>query len=531
MTEPQESFAPTIRKFIKQAATDDLSYAKYPKEYMGLSVKVSFGQGNQAKIPWISLLGEGHTTSRGIYPVYLYFKSNHRLVLAYGVSETNPPPYHWNVEASSIEEYFAKNGLFRPERYHRSQIFRVYDVGDTLADTQLDEDLREITELYYARMKKEPLFSPAHSQFSVEKLKDDLLSAGSLYSVDLLHRFTTSLLTKPFVILTGLSGSGKTRLATSLAKWICESERQYCTVAVGADWTNRDPLLGYPNALESGKYVLPESGALQLLLEAAKDENQDKPYFLILDEMNLSHVERYFADFLSSMESGMPIRLHSGSSAWNENVTPTVLLRKNLFIVGTVNVDETTYMFSPKVLDRANVIEFRVSADEMVSYFEQYPISSTEEFAGKGASMASSFLSIAQQPSTAKMSAEESAILLSFFRELQPLGAEFGYRSAEVMMRFASIAPQINPSIKSDEIIDSVICQKLLPKVHGSRRRLEAILSKMADLCVSSSSSYSSVLDNEDFPADQVRFPLTLDKIRRMYRAVCANGFASFAEA
>ena len=70
-------------------------------------------------------------------------------------------------------------------------------------------------------------------------------------------RFISSLTTKPFVILSGLSGSGKTKLAQSFAQWLCEDETQYALVPVGADWTNREPLLGYVNALNNSEYILP----------------------------------------------------------------------------------------------------------------------------------------------------------------------------------------------------------------------------------------------------------------------------------
>jgi hypothetical protein len=85
-------------------------------------------------------------------------------------------------------------------------------------------------------------------------------------------------------------------------------DNAYRIIPVGADWTNREPLFGYPDALVPGDYRLPAAGALQLIQRAVSDPQ--KPYFLILDEMNLSHVERYFADVLSAMESGMPIPLH-----------------------------------------------------------------------------------------------------------------------------------------------------------------------------------------------------------------------------
>jgi len=87
-----------------------------------------------------------------------------------------------------------------------------------------------------------------------------------------------------------------------------EIARQYELIAVGADWTSNENLLGYPDALSSKSYRKPDNGALDLILRAKDDP--ENPYFLILDEMNLSHVERYFADFLSAMESGEAISLH-----------------------------------------------------------------------------------------------------------------------------------------------------------------------------------------------------------------------------
>ncbi len=92
-------------------------------------------------------------------------------------------------------------------------------------------------------------------------------------------------------------------------------------------------------------------------------------FFLILDEMNLSHVERYFADFLSGFESNEKIHLHSNGNETQtiskKNIPEKIRLPDNLFVIGTVNVDETTYMFSPKVLDRANVIEIKTSEENL----------------------------------------------------------------------------------------------------------------------------------------------------------------------
>ena len=99
------------------------------------------------------------------------------------------------------------------------------------------------------------------------------------------------------------------------------------------------------------------------MLRAARDPS--RPYLLILDEMNLAHVERYLADVLSGIESRAEVlpNLTLKDGSWlPDAVMPRIALPRNLFIVGTVNVDETTYLFSPKVLDRANTIEFRVAS-------------------------------------------------------------------------------------------------------------------------------------------------------------------------
>lgn len=212
-------------------------------------------------------------------------------------------------------------------------------------------------------------------------------------------RLLASFLTKRFVILTGLSGSGKTKLAHAFAAWIAESEEQYRIVAVGADWTTNENLLGYQDALRPDIYRKPTNGALELMLRARNDG--ERPYFLILDEMNLSHVERYFSDMLSAIESGEPIALHSATEDLPGGDGDTVLvpsrleLPNNLFIVGTVNVDETTYMFSPKVLDRANVIEFRATADQIGDFLDNPQRIRMEALAGKGAGFGAAFVAAA----------------------------------------------------------------------------------------------------------------------------------------
>jgi hypothetical protein len=371
-------------------------------------------------------------------------------------------------------------------------------------------------------------------EFDLKPLLLRIEDSGLLFSQKTVSRLVSSLVTKPFVILSGLSGSGKTKLAQAFTKWICQDDSQICMVPVGADWTNREPLLGYPNALQPDSYVKPENGALDLIIQA--NHRPELPHFLILDEMNLSHVERYFADFLSVMESNEEIPLFSSDNTI-ENIPSSISLPSNLFIIGTVNIDETTYMFSPKVLDRANAIEFRVSKGEMTHFFENNKEIDMSLLNTKGASMAKSFLAIVENKNFAEQDLSNvNETLVKFFEQLKKAGAEFGYRSASEIIRLFNQLTIIDPSLTENEKIDIAIMQKLLPKLHGSRRKLCPILLTLAAFCtapeIKNIEKEVFEVDGFDFSSTvHVKYPLSLEKISRMYNGAIDNGFASYAEA
>jgi hypothetical protein len=377
--------------------------------------------------------------------------------------------------------------------------------------------------------------------FSVTSFLRDLKYSNLLLSKKLVSRFVASLTTKPFVLLSGLSGSGKTKLAEAFAKWICQDKSQYKLVPVGADWTNREPLLGFPNALSEGEYTHPDNGVLKLIIEANK--NADRPYFLILDEMNLSHVERYFADFLSTMESSdAEIQLHDSDAIADETkddfVPKTIKLPKNLFIIGTVNIDETTYMFSPKVLDRANTIEFRVTDEEISSFFDSPKDIDLKLLETEGANMATSFLELSQKSSEKADAELVKDELVAFFRELQKLGAEFGYRTANEAVKLTARLGDFgidNSEQGTNTKIDVAIMQKLLPKLSGSRSRLVSVLTSLGKLCVTDDKIVTDFFGSKEYPdftkTEGIKYPISFEKITRMHRNAMANGFASYAEA
>ena len=364
------------------------------------------------------------------------------------------------------------------------------------------------------------------------------LQSGLNFSEKIITRFVASLCSKPFLILSGLSGSGKTKIAQSFVQWICANNSQYKIVPVGADWTNREPLLGYPNGLNPKEYITPDSGVLTVLVEASKVENEQKPYFIILDEMNLSHVERYFADFLSIMESEDTIKLYTGSNRKSTDgldIDQQIGWPKNVFIIGTVNIDETTYMFSPKVLDRANVIEFRITEDEIAAFLENPSIPDLSKLTNQGANMAENFLAITKTSDAIK-NEELTQKLNLFFSELQKVGAEFGYRTASEIMQLVSKLKTLDPAIENDLCLDIAIMQKLLPKLHGSRSKLVNVLIALAALCIDEKQKeeFSKNFDTHfknGFDGTAIKFEISFEKLIRMYKNVLANGFTSYAEA
>ena len=523
-----ESFHAELIKFLEQTKTNNLRTNHYGKEYKNLKVVVSFGQGNAARIPWVAFTKGSNRVINGIYPVYLYYKSKDILVLACGISETNEPKEKWILENPvSINDFFVEKNIGEPERYGESFVYKTYPINlnklDELDKSEMDKDLNDIITIYKNTIQTTPM-DPDHASFYYDAVKVKFSIEKNLCT-----RFISSLLTKPFVILTGLSGSGKTKLAQIFAMWICEDESQFCIVPVGADWTNREPLLGFPNALNEDEYVHPDNNVLNLIIESNK--NPDKPYFLILDEMNLSHVERYFAEFLSTMESKSKIQLHPGAEE-RSGVPTEISFPENLFIIGTVNIDETTYMFSPKVLDRANVIEFRVSKDEMEKYLQELSVLDLNSISGKGAGMADSFVETAKDTNIKPNNINDlKEPLLNFFNELEKTGAEFGYRTASEILRFAAIINKIDSSWTTDQIIDAAILQKLLPKVHGSRKKLEPVLDSLGTLCLTGDQTFSELLKTNPPDLNSAKYPNSLQKVMRMHENLKNNGFTSFAEA
>ena len=144
------SFYAELITFLNQAKTTNLKTRHFSSKYDNLKVKVSFGKGTSAKVPWISLLDQNNKVNEGVYPVYLYYKSKNILILSNGISETNKPHYQWTScdNKKTINDYFNENFEDNPERYGDSFVFNIYDVNKEIDPQLIESDLDNIITEY-----------------------------------------------------------------------------------------------------------------------------------------------------------------------------------------------------------------------------------------------------------------------------------------------------------------------------------------------------------------------------------------------
>lgn len=211
-------------------------------------------------------------------------------------------------------------------------------------------------------------------------------ATANLRICSLYRSYITAIKSKPFLLLAGISGTGKSRIVRELAKACWEKgskeykdpkPKNFEMVQVKPNWHDSSELIGYVSRV-SGSPVFVAGDFLKFVAKAW--ENPDVPYFLCLDEMNLAPVEQYFAEYLSVIESRKADEngnistdpILKSDEQWYFNLTAQlthkedirtlfntegICIPQNLIVIGTVNMDETTFSFSRKVLDRAMTIE------------------------------------------------------------------------------------------------------------------------------------------------------------------------------
>lgn len=373
-----------------------------------------------------------------------------------------------------------------------------------------------------------------------------------------------SLASKPFLILTGTSGTGKTLGVRQLISDInplknIDDNFNSVFVPVEAGWKDSRNLLGYINPFSDTGTRYESTKVLELILRANSDKYKDYPFFVIFDEMNLSHVEMYFAKFLSLIETSrhkglknIPVlnvdelNLLSNSFLNNPHYLSFInearnnnglFITKNIFFIGTVNIDETTYMFSPKVLDRAFVIEknsFKPSniyntTPENNKYLTELIHSQVINFLISSQDYDSNIINSNRSATDTKESSSENInkiypkpiidFLDSVYDKMDYFA--FGYRTVEECSRYYTIGKYLNnivsiPWLEDDNsLFDEMLIQKILPKIHGNRKQLSELLKSLIEFCIN---------DNDN----SVKYPKSHKKLKSMQRSLEATGYCSF---
>ena len=361
----------------------------------------------------------------------------------------------------------------------------------------------------------------------VAAIKAYIAARGFNYEGDLIENFYLSLKSKPFVILAGTSGTGKTRLVKLFAEAIGAKMQ---LVPVRPDWSDSSDLFGH-NGL-SGEF---HPGAI---IDFIKQAEWDKatPHFLCLDEMNLARVEYYLSDFLSIIETRD--RKENGAietdSLLDSSYFQTkearekygrVYIPENLYIIGTVNMDETTFPFSKKVLDRANTIEFSF-VNLMVK------VAGGQATAQK---LDNSFLKTDYL--YLRDCDDEDLIDTACFNleELNQILAKanlhVGYRVRDEIS-FYMMNNKNAALLDFDAAFDHEIMQKILPRVQGSSSAIKKVLSELFAKCAGDYSGFAGATAYEQMDSylesKTCKYPNSAKKIAFMMRRYEEDGFTSY---
>ncbi len=381
----------------------------------------------------------------------------------------------------------------------------------------------------------------------INSIKAYIKQKGFRFPDHLIENYYLSLKTKPFVILAGISGTGKTKLVQLFAEAVgaANENKQFTLIPVRPDWSDPSDLIGYKELTGFFK-----AGPItEILVEASKPENQEKPYFICLDEMNLARVEHYFSDLLSIMET----------QEWKSGriVTNTILSKKslekiddqeefgdvfipdNIYIVGTVNMDETTYPFSKKVLDRANTIEFNFINLKLFPEVDQSNLNINYGEISN-AFLRSDYLWLSDAFVDFQILIKHTTNRLIEVNDiLDEIHSHIGFRVRDAVC-FYMIYNERFGLLEENQAFDLQLLQKILPRIQGSNQSVKRVLIRMMLLCSNQKKSVADIKELEGDASElykswqrssetpEALYPQSARKLAYMLRRLEDDGFTSF---
>lgn len=315
------------------------------------------------------------------------------------------------------------------------------------------------------------------------------LKKGLYYDKKDLYNFHTAMKTDGLVILAGMSGTGKSKLVRCYAEALKIKNGNSLIVPVRPSWQDDADVIGYVDTL-SQLYRPADSGLINVLTHAA--QKPDELHIVCFDEMNLARVEHYFSQFLSVLEADENKRVlnlyndEHNNRIHNSHMFPSSLrIGNNIMFVGTVNLDESTYHFSDKVLDRANVIELKMVSyatvakmeEERLAVIEQEKEKKKEENNESQGSVdesisVSTYESFKKKEKLITLNEDESKLLDSLHEKMSEASKNLGigWRIVKQVNNYLINLPQTSP-LSREEAFDMQVVQRVLTKIRGSEEQ------------------------------------------------------------
>ena len=538
----------------------------------------SYGKGRWTAVPWIAVFDSRITTSaqKGVYIVYLLNKDSKELYLTFEIAATevmgiktdskgnaiftgvvgnnNPKVKKALRDRSGSIQNELKNDYFNADDnihtgssgYDNGAIYyKKYTLSDLPNGESLVADLdkmlsvyRDYYDIFYANDEGEqPLLGDVYdsditencelemtTKEVIEYVKSYIAANGFTYNEGMIENFYLSLKSKPFTILAGTSGTGKTRLVKLFAEAVGANEEngRYKMVSVRPDWSDGSDLFGHTDL--NGNFI---EGPVCSAFDAAMSE-PDKPVFLCLDEMNLARVEYYLSDFLSVIESrerGDGGKITTSAIAQYENGIPD-----NLYLVGTVNMDETTFPFSKKVLDRANTIEFNYV--ELVPKFEG-TLSLVEPLDVPNRFLQTEYLVLERDCADEQDYVTQICDNLQRINEiLRKANAHVGYRVRDEIVFYMLNNKKAGNLLTEEQAFDNEIMQKILPRIQGSAVSIKDMLIELFKFCMGDQAGVDqdngNVSKQMENKADSATYKESAKKIGYMMKRYEEDGFTSY---
>lgn len=513
----------------------------------------SVGQGNWAAVPWVAIVDKhrGGTIQDGLYVALLFSQDMRYVVLAlmYGVSGARAKDrsileadvqnlrQHLKFQAETWildSVHLADRGV--GAQYGRGIVlYREFSRDAIPSDIEWQNQFSSMIEVYNEALnmvqeqksRDNPgLQAPVSSArenfstygtrpFDLVQMTNMITAMGYQISMENVLNVMLSLEVRPFVIFSGRSGTGKTTLARILATLFGFS---YHMVAVSPAWADPADLLGFVSPLNNERMP----GALEPLLSA------NRPSLLCLDEFNVAKVEHYFSDFISAMDSGRKNFWGTLPSLGRLN-DPELSLPPNLCVVATMNFDDSVQSITPRVLDRANVVEFELSSAEQLVVDQ----SLDWDRLGDLVPFQWPWRTVGVVENTAT-----STMVRQLWQWLKGSRGQFGHRVAQEMHRYVELGlPFAQNFSRSEEsqneaLFDRQIVQRLLPKFHGtaSSSDIAALIRVLGGLMglndVSDGAGERQRLLED--AKNRGQYPLTVEKIDKLIRTYTEDGYAAF---